>query len=266
MQHLFEVWKDFASAARDASHILLLADYDGTLTPITGRPADATLSEKTRRRLQELVGNPAFSVGVISGRSLDDVRSMVRIDGIYYSGNHGLEIEGPGLLYCHPPALPARATMTELGAQLAAALKDIPGAIMQEKGLSLSVHYRLVEDKDLAAVEDIFRRLTGPFLKQNKIIVFYGKKVLEVKPPLDWDKGKAVGIIIREIKKTLDTKQLLFVFLGDDTTDEDAFKVVRRPEGWSIFVGEKKPSSAAQYHLPSVGEVEAFLDRLIHMK
>ncbi len=266
MQHLFQAWPDFTAAVKTASHVLLLTDYDGTLTPIVGRPQDAVLSKEARHRLSVLAEKPAYSVGVISGRSIDELKSLVGIEGLYYSGNHGLEIEGPGLRYLHPPAELARATMSELAAQLAEALENIAGAIVQEKGLSLSVHYRLVKKGEEDSVVETFHRITGPLHRQGKIRVFSGKKVLEVKPPLDWDKGKAVEIIISKLKALLKTERILTVFLGDDTTDEDAFRVLHRPDGWSVFIAGEKASSAADYYLDSVSETEELLDRLIRLE
>jgi trehalose 6-phosphate phosphatase len=265
MQHLFNAWADFTAGIRAAAHVIVLSDYDGTLTPIMGRPQDAVLSEEAQHRLSDLSEKQGYSVGIISGRSIDEVKSMVGLEGIYYSGNHGLEIEGPGLKYSYQPAEQARAMMQELGAALAVALENISGVIVQEKGLSLSVHYRLVPEIQQDNVVEIFRRLTATLEQQGEITVFAGKKVLEVKPPLDWDKGKAVEIIISRLKDKLKTENILAVFLGDDTTDEDAFKMLHYPHGWSVFIGGESTSSAADYYLDSVAQVQEFLDRLIDL-
>ncbi len=266
MQHLFQSWPDFSAAIISAHHVLFLADYDGTLTPIVSLPQDAVLSDKARHRLSVLAEQPKYSVGVISGRSIDELKSLVSIEGIYYSGNHGLEIEGPGLRYFHPPAEQTRATIREMAGRLAEALENITGVIIQEKGLSLSVHYRLVNESEENNVAKIFHRISEPLTRQGKISVFSGKKVLEVKPPLDWDKGKAVEIIIKKLKVLLDIERIVTVFLGDDTTDEDAFRILHRPDGWGVFIAGEKTSSVADYYLDSVAEVEELLDRLIKLK
>jgi trehalose 6-phosphate phosphatase len=266
MQHFFQVWTEFTDTVKASSHVLLLADYDGTLTPIVDRPQEAVLSREVRGMLLALAHKPAYSVGVISGRSIDELKKLVGIDGLYYSGNHGLEIEGPGLKYFHPPAEQARTTMRELAARLAEEMDNIAGVIVQEKGLSLSVHYRLVSGAEEASVGDAFRRITEPLRREGKISVFSGKKVLEVKPPLDWDKGKAVHIIIRELKGLLKVERILTVFLGDDTTDEDAFRVLHRPDGWSVFITGEKAVSSAEYYLNSVAEVKELLERLLTLK
>ena len=266
MQYLFREWKSFSSAAGAASHILLLSDYDGTLTPIVGRPADAALPDGVREILCALAERPTISVGIVSGRSLAELKAMVGIGGIYYAGNHGLEIEGPGLKFVSPAAEAARAEMKELVGQLSAKLGDIHGVIIEYKGLSLSVHYRLVEPGGEEQVTEIFTRITSPLLDAGRIKVTSGKKVWEVRPPIDWHKGKAVEAIVHEIKALLNLEQPLTIYLGDDTTDEDAFRVIHRPEGWSIFVGGENSSSNSDYFLNNTLEVEDFLSRLLGLK
>lgn len=266
MKHLFQSWQAFAADCRAVSHILLLADYDGTLATIVGRPADAVLSASVRQKLKVLAQKTAFSVGVISGRSIEELRSMVGIKGIYYSGNHGLEIEGPGLSFISPGAEAVRPVIAGLACELAVALKGITGVIIQEKGLSLSVHYRLAKPGDEDIVTKAVKRVIAPHVDRGEIRVYAMKKLWEIRPPIDWDKGNAVEVIARELKTILKQEKLLTIYLGDDTTDEDAFRVVRPPHGWSIFVGEENQASAAEYFLNSTAEVEEFLTRLSELK
>jgi trehalose 6-phosphate phosphatase len=195
-----------------------------------------------------------------------ELKAMVGIEGIYYAGNHGLEIEGPGLNYMTPAAGTTRPLMKELAGQLAVSLADIDGVILQDKGLSISIHYRLVARGEERTVTDIVHRLTTVPCNEGKIRVFSGKKVWEIRPPVDWDKGKAVETIAGEIKKLWRPARLLTVFLGDDVTDEDAFRVVQRPGGWSIYVGGEAVTTAAEYYLSSTSEVEEFLSRLTELK
>ncbi len=263
MEYLFQAWAAFSADVKAAPHLLLLSDYDGTLTPIVGRPAEAILSPEVREKLYTLVQKTTSSVGIVSGRSMAELMSMVSIEGIYYAGNHGLEIEGPGLKYVSQRAELARTTIKDLAGQLSAALDSIGGVIVEDKGLSLSVHYRLVKEEEENAVAETFRRLTRPWLNEGQVRVSSGKKVWEVRPPIDWHKGKAVEAITREIKAFLKLEEVLTVYLGDDTTDEDAFRVVHRPQGWSIFVGGENPLSSADYFLKSTAEVEEFLSRVI---
>jgi trehalose-phosphatase len=224
------------------------------------------LSPEVREKLRALAEKSAFSVGIISGRSLSEVKVMVGVAGIYYAGNHGLEIEGPGLRLINPMAETARDEMKDLAGQFLAELGSIEGVIVEDKGLSLSVHYRLVKEGEVKVVDDIFRQVTSPWVGEGKIRVTSGKKVWEVRPPIDWHKGKAVETIVKEMKTVLKQEQLLTIYLGDDTTDEDAFRVIRRPQGWSIFVGQENPASSADYFLNSTAEVLVFLFRLLGTK
>ncbi len=266
MQYLFREWQTLSAEIRVAPHLLLLSDYDGTLTPIVGRPIEAILSPDVREKLCDLAQKPTVTVGIISGRSMAELKFMVSIEGIYYAGNHGLEIEGPGISFISQPAETARATIADLARQLSAALNSIDGVIVEDKGLSLSVHYRLVKKEAEKQVADTFQRITSPLLSQKKIRITSGKKVWEVRPPIDWHKGKAVEAIIREIKALLNLEQVLTVYLGDDTTDEDAFRVAHRPDGWSVFVGGENDSSDADYFLNSTNEVESLLSRLVEVR
>lgn len=265
MKYLFNSWQEFSSEVTTASHTLLLLDYDGTLTPIVSRPEEALMSPQVGDKLSKLAEKTVYSVGIVSGRPMSELKDMVKLDGIYYAGNHGLEIEGPGLSFISQPAQAARSLMKKLAGEMSAALRDIEGVIIEDKGLSLSVHYRLVADGEENRVAEIFRRMTRPLLAEGRIKVTSGKKVYEVRPPIDWHKGKAAESIIKQIKSTLDISRLLSVYLGDDTTDEDAFKVIQRPEGWSIYVGGENPMSVAGYYLESVEEVEQLLSRLLQL-
>jgi trehalose-phosphatase len=266
VKHLFQSWRDFLADCRAVSHVLFLADYDGTLTPIVGRPEDAILSPEVRDDLSALAQRPDFTVGIISGRSMAELKSLVAIAGIYYAGNHGLEIQGPGINYVSPEAELTRSIIKDLAGQLAVALENIAGVIIQDKGLSLSAHYRLVAENDVNEVTETVHRITDPLVEAGKIKVYPMKKVWEIRPPVDWDKGKAVVSIRREIKSLLKLERLLTVYLGDDTTDEDAFKVLHRPVGWSVYVGPENASSAADYFLNSPAEVEEFLSRLLELR
>jgi trehalose-phosphatase len=224
------------------------------------------MSDGVREKLTELACRPQTSVGIISGRSLAEVKALVGIEGIYYSGNHGLEIEGPNLNYVNPQAEAARATIKDLTASLAETLHNVDGIIIQDKGYSVSVHYRLVKPEKESEVADAVRRITGPYIERGEIRVLPMKKVWEIRPPVDWDKGRSAAFIGREVKARFKLPRLLTIYLGDDATDEDAFKVLHRPDGWGVYVGGENRESAAGNYLRSTGEVELLLGRLIELK
>jgi len=266
VQHLFQSWESCVSGIGTASHVLLLADYDGTLTSIVSWPEEAVLSPAVRDKLRALAEKPAFSIGIISGRPLFETKNMVGIDGIYYAGNHGMEIEGPGLNFIHPVAKKAQKRMKELAQLFSARLSNIEGVIVEDKGLSLSIHYRLVKEDEERLVADIVNQITSPLVGGGKIRLTSGKKVWECRAPVDWDKGKAVETIRQEIKTLIKEEGIQTIYLGDDKTDEDAFRVLNSPEDLGIFIGGESSDSRADYFLDSTAEVEVFLSRLLELK
>jgi len=262
LQHLFSVWQEFSKRLKAASRVLLLCDYDGTITPIVERPELADLSEKTRQLLQALARQSSFTVGILSGRALADLRLRVGISGIIYAGNHGLEIEGPGIGFVIPLAEEMRPVFHLINQVLSKALTPIRGVQVEDKGLTVSVHYRMVEEGKSEEVRNIFERVIANARSLGKVITTSGKKVYEVRPAVKWDKGEAIALLIDRYGKTKTKKELLPIFLGDDQTDEDGFRVIEKHDGISVFVGEQTNNSAARYYLKSPAEVEQFLERL----
>ncbi len=262
MEHVFSAWQDISRRLKEARHILLLSDYDGTLTPIVERPELADLSEETRELLRALARQRRFTVGIISGRALRDLQARVGVRGIVYAGNHGLEIEGPGVSFVNPLAEEVKPILRVLHQVLSRALASVRGVLVEDKGLTLSVHYRLVEEDKAEEVWTIFERIMDAARSLGKVRATSGKKVLEVRPAIAWDKGRAIALLLEKCQRPFHKGKVLAVFLGDDLTDEDGFRVVEKGNGISIFVGEENPSSQARYFLKSPAEVQEFLARL----
>jgi len=263
MQYLFDAWNKVSQRLKSEKHVLLLCDYDGTLIPIVDRPELAILPQDTRRLLQKLAKDHRYTVGIISGRALSDLKGRVSVDGIVYAGNHGLEIEGLGSNFLDPIAEEMRPFLQLLNQALSATFRGIKGVLVENKGLTLSVHYRSVDDTEEGKVRDAFEKVTNPLHVTGKIKITHGKKVYEIRPPVDWDKGKAIGWLIAKYKETRWKGGALPVYLGDDLTDEDGFKVIEGNNGISIFVGEEKYQSVARYFLKSPDEVAEFLTMLV---
>jgi trehalose-phosphatase len=262
MRYLFDVWGEVAHRLESANHILLLTDYDGTLTHIVDKPELATLPQEIRKLLRKLSKNRRYTVGIISGRALTDLKSVVGLEGIIYAGNHGLEIEGFGSSFLEPIAEEMRPFFNMLNLALSATLRGIKGAFVEDKGLTVSVHYRLVDDTEEGRVEDTFRKITDPLSMTGKIRITQGKKVYEIRPPVEWDKGKAIAWLTAKFREVRGNGGALPIYLGDDLTDEDGFKAIERDRGISIFVGEGDLQSAARYFLKSPEEVAKFLKML----
>jgi len=264
VEHLLSVWPVVAQSFRQAKHILLLSDYDGTLTPIVSRPELALLSASMRLVLQTLAHRPNVTVGIISGRALSDLRSKVNIRGIIYAGNHGLEIEGPEISFINPIARQLQPVLRVVRYLLNNTMEHIHGVIVEDKGLTLTVHYRQVDEDATEEVKQRFSRVVSGIQARGKVRVTSGKKVYEVRPEVNWDKGKAIHLLMKRYGKGGRLSGVLPVYLGDDLTDEDGFKFIEKyGDGLSIFVGDNQQCSNARYYLASPDEVENFIGLLL---
>ena len=256
MKYLFSCWEAIAGKIKSAKHIFLLLDYDGTLTPIVKRPESAYLSPQIRDCLRELASNPSLTLGIISGRALNDLRSKVGIANALYAGNHGLEIEGHNISFVNPEAVQAMPLLHSLGQDISLALAGIEGAWIEDKRLTLSLHYRLVDEAQCNRLNEIFNEITKEPLAYARIRVTSNKKTYDIRPPVNWDKGKAIEFI----NKILFLKDKPFMLVvGDDKTDYDAFRVVNTAQGISVFVGDANIKSPACYFLQSTDEVHQLL-------
>src|SRR5574337_456535 len=168
--------------------VILLLDFDGTITPIRRRPGMAVLRESTRGLLGSLAAAPGVSVCIVTGRSLRDIRARVKVKGVSYVANHGLEIWHENRLWVHPGVAGKKRELKAISRKLRAAAKRIgaPGVLVEDKGLSLSVHYRGVDKRFMGPLEALVRSSAGTFS------VHEGKKIFELRPFFDWDKGRAV--------------------------------------------------------------------------
>ena len=263
--HVFSAWGDIAQRLKAARRVLMLSDYDGTLTPIVESPEKAIMPEPTRELIRSLARQSRLTVGIISGRALGDLQTMVGIRGIVYAGNHGLEIEGPGWRFIAPLADEFRPVLRLLHRVLSRALSPVSGAVVEDKGLSLTVHYRQVEDGRAVEVGNIFERIVAAARSEGRLKTTTGKRVYEVRPPVAWDKGKAVNFLLEKFGPPGGKHQALPVFLGDDLTDEDAFKAVEKRNGISVYVGEENLRSAARYYVKSPEEAQEFLRRVLEL-
>ena len=243
--------------------ILVALDFDGTLAEIVPDPADAALPYSLLKLLEALNNQPRFAVAIVSGRSMEDLKRRVNLSDVAFAGDHGLEIAGPGFHHIPPEAEKCRTTVAEIGEVLEAALKRTPGIIFEHKGLSMSIHYRLTAADQRATVLRTVRRITKPYLDGKTLRLVKGKEVVNLLPSLDWHKGSAIKWLL-DLQNSLNRRVggILPIYIGDDVTDEDAFKEVA-DKGFAIRVGRPKPSSAAPYYVRSTDEVEVVLQALL---
>lgn len=243
-------------ALASRKRLVVFLDYDGTLTPIVARPEDAVLSPEMREAVRRLASR--CTVAVISGRDLRDVRALVGLDELFYAGSHGFEIAGPrGWRAQYEKGAEFLPLLDDLERELAARLAAIPGAQLERKKYSIAAHYRNVTRP--GGEELVRRAVAGALEHRPNLRVSAGKMVLDIQPAIDWNKGKAVLWLLEAMQ--LDSCSTLPLYIGDDTTDEDAFRVVRE-RGVAILVREEPRRTLAGYALENTAEVRRFIEAL----
>ncbi|GAB4363970.1 MAG: hypothetical protein Kow0060_20930 [Methylohalobius crimeensis] len=230
-------------------------DYDGTLTPIVPHPDDAVLSDSMRATLKRLTER--CQVAVISGRDLSDVRERVGIQSLWYAGSHGFDIAGPGdQRTSHQQGGEYLPSLDAAEKSLKKALESVPGCLVERKRFSIAIHYRQVGKDDVPSVMRLVEQIHA---EHPDLRLSTGKKIRELQPDIDWNKGKALRWLMQTLN--LDSKKFMPVYIGDDVTDEDAFREIEA-EGVGILVAERDQSTRAAYRLDNPEAVERFLNRM----
>jgi alpha,alpha-trehalase len=187
---------------------------------------------------------------------------MVRLDTLIYAGSHGFDITGPdGLHLEYDEATHSLPELDRAERQLHERLGNIEGAFVERKRFAIAVHSRLVADKDVGRIEETVDQICQQYagLRQMR-----GKKVFELQPDVAWDKGRAV-LWLRETLG-LDRPQVVTIYIGDDVTDEDAFRAISNHDlGLGIMVTSSTSETHAPYYLRDCGEVQQFLGNLLDL-
>jgi len=255
--------EELAKLLPKGTALLALADFDGTLAPIAPTPDLAAISARAKKALIKLAGSKNIFTGVLSGRALHDIKKAVGVKGLIYGGNHGLEIEGRGLKRTAPLSDAVLKALAKVRKDLKGSLSRYKGAIVEDKMFSVSVHYRLVGKKDLPYVMKEIKRSAEPFLKRGLIRLAKGKKIVEIRPRLKWDKGSALKWIQKELSAK-SGRSLYTVYMGDDATDEDAFKSLGK-KGLSIKVGAEGKTAALK-RLDNTEQAGRFLELILESR
>jgi len=252
------LWDEITSVKKSLStydKIVLLLDFDGTLTPIVKNPKDAELSVEVKDLLQEMCKKPNFYLAIVSGRKLMDIKKKIGLENMIYGGDHGLEGEIFGKEYSFPVTSQIMIALRNIRKQLVKIANQYQGAQVENKDHALSFHYRLVAAERLQELISLFKITLKPFIENKLVFIIAGKKVMDIVPNVHWDKGCFADLIIRKI--TDQTGKIpLAIVIGDDKTDEDAFRSLKG--GITIVVG-KKVQSKAKYYLKNPKEVVRFL-------
>lgn len=272
-------FEKIASYAKGKKVVLFL-DYDGTLSPIVDNPDQAFMSNHMRLAVKNVA--KYFPTAIISGRSRDKVLEFVGLTELYYAGSHGMDIMGPvrpntnGHTNCirstdkqgkevnlFQPASEFLPMIDEVFRSLVDIAKNIEGATVENNKFCISVHYRNVDEKSWTTIAESVHDIMKNY---PRLRLTHGRKVLEVRPVLNWDKGKAVEFLLESLGFS-NSDNVLPIYVGDDRTDEDAFKVLREGNrGYGILVSSAPKESNAFYSLRDPSEVLEFLKSLVIWK
>jgi trehalose 6-phosphate phosphatase len=237
--------------------LAVFLDYDGTLTPIVEDHTRARLSGDMRVAVAEL--GKRCTVVIVSGRDLNMLRSLVQLDFVGYAGSHGFEILSPegssGSLERGAEFLPE---LDQVEQELRERLAGIKGHAIERKRFSIALHYRQVANDDIRKLEPILDRVLAD---HQNLCRGYGKKVFELKPDIDWNKGYAVLWLLERLG--LDRPEVVPLYIGDDLTDEDAFQVLAG-RGLSVVVRDHGTrQTAAEFAVTDTTDVKRFLEMLV---
>lgn len=250
-----------ADKLRKSQKTVIFMDYDGTLNNIVVKPEQAILLNKVKNLLEEISEYNEIIIGIVTGRSLKTIKKLVNLKGIIYVGNHGFEME-----------LPARkdiknrfkfkgkfnntkikALMKKIADDINKMTKNIENVYLEDKELTLSLHWRDVKNRNLKEIKKVVAYIINTYHLKASFIK--GKKVMNICPSIDWDKGKAIKFLLANC--ILHKKNNFVAFLGDDKTDEFVFKIFKNNQ-IPIRVGKKR-NSAAKFYLNNPDEVYRFL-------
>jgi trehalose 6-phosphate phosphatase len=247
------------------SPLVLLLDVDGTLAPIAPRPEYASVPNDTRQILTDLAAISDVRVVVISGRSADDARRLVGVPGVWIIGNHGIEVAAPGQEPTARDAVAGYAEPIAEAASRATRIADsLPGVIVENKRWTLSVHYRLAHP---SVVPSLSARIAA-IARELGLALTGGKEVLELRPPVEIDKGTAAILVAEELGALIDGASILCA--GDDRTDEDMFRAFRsrHPDAVTVWVGPESAvdRTTAQFHVPDTAAMCELLEAVLKLR
>lgn len=243
------------AARRSGAKLLLLFDYDGTLAPFAERPSEAILPAQTRQLLAQLAALPGIRVGVLSGRALADVESMVQLPQLFYGGTAGLELKVDGECVHHVLSAAEQQALHQATEQLQQLAGRYPGAWVETKPAGMTLHYR-----DVAAEQSDTVRAAGRALLQQwpgRFRVMDGPRAVEVILAVGRDKGESVRWLIAHVGAPV-----FPVCFGDSENDQPALALANQMGGLAVGVGAHAPAEA-HYRLPDPSALAAWLQELL---
>ncbi|KAK2657596.1 hypothetical protein Ddye_010648 [Dipteronia dyeriana] len=265
----------------EGKKLVLFLDYDGTLSPIVNDPDKAFMSDAMRAAVREVAN--LFPTAIVSGRCINKVNGFVKLDNVVYAGSHGMDIWTPtgsvkyedegqqtksvdeqgNKVVKFQPAQEFLPTVKEIIQVLEQKIKTFEGAMVEDNRFCVSVHYRNVNEKEVDTLKEMVHSTMKAY---PNFRINGGKMVMEIKPSINWNKGCALEYLLDTFGFT-SSSDFLPLYIGDDTTDEDAFEVIRGlGQGFPIIVSSVPRDTKASYSLRDPDEVMNFMVRLANWK
>ncbi|PKI56544.1 hypothetical protein CRG98_023070 [Punica granatum] len=256
--------------AAKGKQIVMFLDYDGTLSPIVEDPDRAFMSSQMREAVRDSA--KYFPTAIVSGRSRDKVYNFVKLPELYYAGSHGMDIKGPSNSHngakkdnkeiMFQPASEFLSMIDEVYKALLHKTKSIPGAKMESNKFCCSVHYRCVDEKWWGVLAEQVRIVLNEY---PKLKLTQGRKVLEIRPIIKWDKGKAIEFLLESLGFA-SSNDVFPIYIGGRPSNVN-YQVLRdRGQGVGILVTKMPKDTNARYTLQDPFEVMEILRRLAEWK
>ncbi|MBL8012557.1 MAG: trehalose-phosphatase [Candidatus Omnitrophica bacterium] len=258
VKDFFEQWSHIKETLK-GKDLFLFLDYDGTLTPIVETPAEAVLAPEVKAMLDRLRNSEHCHLTIVSGRALSDLRQRVGLKKIIYVGNHGFEVYGPDINWKNGYFPKSRQVFSQILDKLSKTLASMPEVLIEDKRITLSLHVRRLEADKKPLFKKSLYKTVMPYVRLKDIHLREGKEVYELRPPVAWDKGKAVLWLLQGFHD----KSVLPIYIGDDQTDEDAF-IALKDIALTIHVGNGE--TTAQYSLKDTTQVKLFLAKILEVQ
>lgn len=248
-----------------APRVLLSLDYDGTLVPVRGNGAGEHSPGRVRRLLESLQAHPRIVPALVTGRALAEIKAFVPIEGFAYAGEHGMDIDAPGLRTGFVPEPEVQHAVERVLARWRELETQTPGTLVQVKSRSGSFHFKGVAAVDCSTVEAAARACGADEVASGLVTMTGGVRIVELRPRGGWHKGDGIRILSRWLRERFAEPAALSVFIGDDLTDEDAFRTMHHDSAPALAIrvsADPAVPTHADARLSGVEEVLSLLEAL----